>query len=171
MALGSTRPLTDMSTRNTSRGYGWSVGRGDNFTTIMCCLEIWKPQPSGPVQACTGTAWHLLHTAECSFTRWQLLSWPKNVLPVVEPTGSLTHKQAPATELYSDLVDWSPYPHKLSSISILILSCNISACLPSSLFPSGIQLNFFKHFALPHTSYTSYPSFPPWLHHRILRIK
>ena len=50
MALRSTPPLTEMSTRNTS--WGSKGGRCVGLTTLppSCadCLEIWKPQPPGP---------------------------------------------------------------------------------------------------------------------------
>ena len=47
MALGSTQPLTGMSTKR-------PVRRADNLTD---CHEIWEPRPldpSGPVEDCTG---------------------------------------------------------------------------------------------------------------------
>jgi hypothetical protein len=44
MALGSTQPLTEMSTRNISWGYRRPVYKADNLTTILCrCQEIWEP--------------------------------------------------------------------------------------------------------------------------------
>jgi hypothetical protein len=39
MALGSTQPLTEMSTRNMSGGKGWLVHKADNPTTI-CELTV-----------------------------------------------------------------------------------------------------------------------------------
>ena len=55
MALGLTQPLTEMSTRNISRGKG---GRCVGLTTLppSCadCLEIWEPQPPGTLRACPG---------------------------------------------------------------------------------------------------------------------
>jgi hypothetical protein len=60
MALGSTQPLTRMSTRNIS----WGAGKGCRcigLTTLQpsCanCLEIWEPQPSGTLRACLGLQW------------------------------------------------------------------------------------------------------------------
>jgi hypothetical protein len=52
MALGSTQPLTKMSTRNISlEGKG---GRCVGLTTLppSCadCLEIWEPQPPGTLK-------------------------------------------------------------------------------------------------------------------------
>jgi hypothetical protein len=56
MALGSTQPLTEMSTRNIS--WGGKRGRCVALTTLppSCadCLEIWKPQPPGTLWACPG---------------------------------------------------------------------------------------------------------------------
>jgi hypothetical protein len=64
MALGSTQPLTEMSTRNLS--WGGKGGRCVGLTTLQpsCadCLEIWEPQPpgpQGPVKACNGIAFLL----------------------------------------------------------------------------------------------------------------
>jgi len=55
MALGSTQPLTEMSTRNVSWGKG---GRSVGLTTLppSCadCLEMWEPQPPGTLKACPG---------------------------------------------------------------------------------------------------------------------
>jgi hypothetical protein len=39
VALGSTQPLTEMSTRNPSWGLRWPVRRADNLTTFMCPLS------------------------------------------------------------------------------------------------------------------------------------
>ena len=56
VALGSTQPLTEMSTRNTS--CGGKGGRCVGLTTLppSCadCLEIWEPQPPGTLRACRG---------------------------------------------------------------------------------------------------------------------
>jgi len=57
MALGLAQLLTEMSTRNVSWGYRWSVCRADKFTTFKCRLSwnlgastSWNPQGlSGPV--------------------------------------------------------------------------------------------------------------------------
>ena len=57
MALGLTQPLTEMSTGIFPGG---KDGRRVGLTTLALscadCLEIWEPQPSGPVQACNGIA-------------------------------------------------------------------------------------------------------------------
>jgi len=43
VALGSTQPLTEMSTRSTSWGWRRPVRKADNLTTILCrCHEIWE---------------------------------------------------------------------------------------------------------------------------------
>jgi len=56
VALESTQPLTEMSTRNTS--WGVKGGRCVRLTTLppSCadCLEIWEPQPPGTLRACPG---------------------------------------------------------------------------------------------------------------------
>ena len=56
MALGSTQPLTEMSTRNVS--WGGKGGRYVGLTTLppSCadCFEIWEPQPPGTLRACPG---------------------------------------------------------------------------------------------------------------------
>ena len=42
MALGSTQPLTEMSTRRISWGWRRPVREADNFTIFLCrCHEIW----------------------------------------------------------------------------------------------------------------------------------
>ena len=59
MALGSTQPLKEMSTRIIS--LGGKGGRCAGLTTLppSCadCLEIWEPQPSGTLRACPGLLW------------------------------------------------------------------------------------------------------------------
>jgi len=55
MALGVTRPLREMSTRNISWGKG---GRCVGLTSLphsfADCLEIWEPQRPGTLWACPG---------------------------------------------------------------------------------------------------------------------
>jgi hypothetical protein len=60
LALGSTQPLTEISTRNSSWGKG---GRCVGLKTLppSCaeCLKIWEPQPPGTLrayQSCNGVA-------------------------------------------------------------------------------------------------------------------
>ena len=60
LVLGSTQPLTEMSTRNIYwRGGGRDKGgRCVRLTTLPSsyadCLEIWEPQPPGTLRACPG---------------------------------------------------------------------------------------------------------------------
>ena len=58
MALGSTQPLTEMSTRNISLGA--KGGRCVGLTTLPLSyvdyLENWEPQAFGILRACTGIA-------------------------------------------------------------------------------------------------------------------
>jgi hypothetical protein len=55
MALGSTQPLTEMSTRNISWGKGRRcVALTTLLTSCADCLEIWEPQPLGNLRACQG---------------------------------------------------------------------------------------------------------------------
>jgi len=55
MTLGSTQPLTEMSTRNVSWGKG---GRCVGLTTLstLCadCLKIWEAYPPGTLRASPG---------------------------------------------------------------------------------------------------------------------
>ena len=72
MALGSTQPLIEMSTRCISWGKGgWCV----RLTTLpISCAVVTKSgnlnflEPSGPLQACNGTALPLPLQAKCSFS-------------------------------------------------------------------------------------------------------
>jgi len=57
MALGLTKPLTEMSTRIFPGGKG---GRCVGLTlphSCADCLEIWEPQPPGTLRACRGLQW------------------------------------------------------------------------------------------------------------------
>jgi len=65
MALGSTQPLTEMSTRSISWGKG---GRCVRLTTLLpSCAVVTKSgnlnflEPSGPLRACNGTALPFTH--------------------------------------------------------------------------------------------------------------
>jgi len=55
MALVSTQPLTEMSTRSISWGKsGWCVGLTKLATSRADFLEICEPQPPGTLGACPG---------------------------------------------------------------------------------------------------------------------
>ena len=56
VALGSTQPLTEMSTRNISWGVkgGRCVGLTNLTPSCADCLEIWEPQHPGTLRACSG---------------------------------------------------------------------------------------------------------------------
>jgi hypothetical protein len=55
MVLGSTQPLTEMSTRSISWGKG---GQCVGLTTLppscVDCLKIWEPKSPGTLRACNG---------------------------------------------------------------------------------------------------------------------
>jgi hypothetical protein len=61
MALGSTQPLAEMSTRNISWGLRQPVHRADNLTTFILLIVLKSGtlnflEHSGPVKACNGIA-------------------------------------------------------------------------------------------------------------------
>ena len=62
VTLGSTQPLTEISTRNIYWGKG---GRCVRLTTLPSsradCLEIWEPQPPRILAACPGVYRHSSH--------------------------------------------------------------------------------------------------------------
>jgi len=53
MALKSTQPLTEMSTRNADEG-GRCIGLTALPPSCADCLEIWDPQTPGTLRACPG---------------------------------------------------------------------------------------------------------------------
>ena len=70
MALGSTQPLTEMSTRSISWGWRRPVRKADNLPPS--CAIVTKSgnlnflEPSGPLQACNGTDLPLnIHQGVC----------------------------------------------------------------------------------------------------------
>jgi hypothetical protein len=53
MALGSTQPLTEVTTKNISWGKGGRcVGLTNWPPSCADCLKIWEPQPPGILRAC-----------------------------------------------------------------------------------------------------------------------
>jgi hypothetical protein len=50
MTLGSTQPVTEMSTGNFPAGKKWPARRTDNLTAI-CELKMWEPQPLATLKA------------------------------------------------------------------------------------------------------------------------
>jgi len=72
MALGSTQSLTDMSTRDISRG--GKGGRCVGLTTLppsrADCLEIWEPQSAGTHKACNGISFPLPFTLGYGAQGW-----------------------------------------------------------------------------------------------------
>jgi len=73
MALGSTQPLTEMSTRNISWGWRRLVHRANNLTTFMCRMSwnvgaspSWNPQGlSRPVMGLLYLYLYLLFKYAC----------------------------------------------------------------------------------------------------------
>jgi hypothetical protein len=63
VALGSTQPLTEMSTRNLPGGKGWLARKVDNRTAIceLIVEKMWEPQ-------CLTTLWALMACYRDSFT-------------------------------------------------------------------------------------------------------
>jgi hypothetical protein len=54
MALGSTHPLTEMSTRNLPGGKKRPACRADNLAAnYELNMKIWEPQPLATLRACT----------------------------------------------------------------------------------------------------------------------
>jgi hypothetical protein len=106
MALGSTQPLTEMSTRGTG-------GRGVGLTTLppSCadCLEIWEPQPRGALRACPGCSgialplpsvwlmnmesWLWMHSYSDAVCREHARMW-RSALGLCVPDSNKGEKQA-----------------------------------------------------------------------------
>jgi len=97
MALGSTQPLTEMSTRSTSWGQRRPVRLADNLPPS--CAVVTKSgnlnflEPSGPVQACNRTALpFFLHILEVMLKRLVKLHWgfQKTQTDIPQQLSSLT---------------------------------------------------------------------------------
>ena len=77
MILGSTQPLTEVSTGDISWGLRRRVRRADNLTTFMCRLS-WNAgnlnfmEPWGPVWA--------LYRGSFTFTYWKVRNWSRDRL-------------------------------------------------------------------------------------------
>jgi hypothetical protein len=103
MALGSTQPLTEMSTRNIS--WGAKGGRCVGLTTLppSCadCLQIWEPQPPGILMACPGLQWDWF-----TFTfilRVQIYKCHRSVLHKIRAFSRNMCKKFPYTRFYENL--------------------------------------------------------------------
>jgi hypothetical protein len=70
MALGPTKPLTKMSTRNFAGGKGRPVPKADNLTAICVptvqrkCASLSVSQSHGPSRLVTGKALHFYFSLE-----------------------------------------------------------------------------------------------------------
>jgi hypothetical protein len=101
MALGSTQPLTEMSTRCIFWGKG---GRCVRLTTlqpscavVMKCGNLDFLEPSGPLRACNGTALPLPNIFEIGWGRDFLVpSWPARG-PVQPPFNSIPFAEGKVT--------------------------------------------------------------------------
>ena len=95
MALGSTQPLTEMSTRSISWG---KSGRCVRLTTLPpSCAVAMKSgnlnflQPSGPLQACNGTALPFFtYSVQQEAIKCGRMFIRKQILPLEQKQVSLT---------------------------------------------------------------------------------
>jgi len=94
MALGSTRPLTEMSTRNVSWGKGGRCWQPYHLhmPIVLISGSLKLLEPSGPVQACNGIALPLPLLLRCKTSinprpkfSWQ---WTSLILFVFHLCGS-----------------------------------------------------------------------------------
>jgi len=76
MALGSTQPLTEMSTRSISWGKGSRCVRLTNLppscAVVMKSGKLNFPEPSAPLQASNGTALHIYAFAQYRGTGYSM---------------------------------------------------------------------------------------------------
>jgi len=126
MVLGSTEPLTEMSTRKIS--WGGKSSRCIGLTTLppSWALKIWSLnllEPSGPVQACDGTAFYLV--LKCS----------------------LLCLQQSTTGLYPEPAESSPCHHtylRPTCISVLLL--HLLLCVVRNFFSSCFHIKILNVF-------------------------
>ena len=76
MAPGLTQPLTEMSTRNISCGAKVASANGwqpyhPQVLTVLKSGSLNLLEPSGPVQACNGIAWTLIHKKCAKTSKFQ----------------------------------------------------------------------------------------------------
>jgi hypothetical protein len=64
VALGSTQPVTEMSSRNISWGGGVKAAGLTTFPPCTDCLQIGEPEPLGTLRACT----HILFLLFCAWS-------------------------------------------------------------------------------------------------------
>jgi hypothetical protein len=105
MALGSTQPLTEMSTRNISSGvkaagaYGWQPYHL-HVSTVLKSGSLTLLEPSGPVQACNGIVLPIL----CIFLGTVVYQWPcaiyKTGSPVITSDYTATNGRIISEVLY-----------------------------------------------------------------------
>ena len=85
MALGSTRPLTEMSTRNIC--WGGKFGRCVGVTTLppSCanCLEIWERQPPGILRACARLQWDCFTFYCAEYCKGMNIQWYHSLMLTV----------------------------------------------------------------------------------------
>ena len=89
MTLGSTHPLTEMSTRNISWRYKRPVHIADNHTIIPSsradCLETWEPELPGILMAYSDLFYFLLHVVELLQPKNYTNSWIRDTFIVQRP--------------------------------------------------------------------------------------
>ena len=87
MALGSTKQLREMTTRNISQEKG---GRCIRLTTLphscVDCPEIWEPHPPGTIRVCGGIALTLLPILRLNVEKDRMLLIHKSVKCLIYTT-------------------------------------------------------------------------------------
>jgi len=99
MALGSTQPPTEMSTRNISWGLRQLTRKADNLLPFCAdCLEIWKPQPSETRWACPG-----LYRDFFTFTFTFTCSWQLSEFVTLSRVNVVTSNGKPDEETWTQV--------------------------------------------------------------------